>query len=169
MTKLYALNQTIFSFGGDAWIEDEQGQRVYEVDGKAFAIGRTLDLLDAGGTLLCTIHAPVITLRPTFEISRGGATIATIRKALLALLAPHFSIELADGGALEARGDFLQHEFAIERDGIEVIAASRAWISLHDTFGVRVDDAFDQPLALALVIAIEQMERSHSSGVMALG
>src|SRR5438552_12425815 len=138
MPKLYALHQTIFSFGGDAWIEDEHGNRAFEVDGKAFALGRTLDLLDPGGELLYTIHAPLVSLRPTFEISRHDATVATIRKALFALFAARFSIALADGGELEAKGDFLDHEFQVNRADEEVIGASRAWFSLHDTYGVRV-------------------------------
>jgi uncharacterized protein YxjI len=163
VATLFALHQSLFSFGGDAWIEDEHDNRVYEVDGKAFALGRTLDLLDAAGAVLLTIHAPILSLQPTFEISRGGEPIATIRKAMFTF-ASKFSIELADGGELEAAGDFLDREFRISRNGGEVVGASRAWFSLHDTFGVQVADGFDPPLALALVIAIEQMERQGHTG-----
>jgi uncharacterized protein YxjI len=86
MANLYALHQTLFSLGGDAWIEDEHGNRLFEVDGKAFALGRTLDLLDPSGTVLFTVHAPMVSLRPTFEISRDDETVATIRRALFTLL-----------------------------------------------------------------------------------
>ena len=163
MANLYALHQTLFSFGGDAWIEDEHGNRAFEVDGKAFALGRTLDLLDPGGTILFTVHAPIVSLRPTFEISRDDETVATIHKALFTLLGSRYSIELADGSELEATGDFLDHEFQVRRSDDEVIGASRAWFSLHDTYGVRVADGFDPALGLAIVISIEQMERGDSS------
>jgi uncharacterized protein YxjI len=161
MPNLYALHQTLFSFGGDAWIEDEHGNRAFEVDGKAFALGRTLDLLDLSGTVLFTIHAPLLSLQPTFEISRNDETVATIHKALFTFFASRFSIQLADGGELEATGDFLDHEFQVNRSDDQVIGASRAWFSLHDTYGVRVADGFDPALALAIVISIEQMERPH--------
>ena len=163
MANLYALHQTLFSLGGDAWIEDEHGNRAFEVDGKAFALGRTLDLLDPSGTVLFTVHAPIVSLRPTFEISRDDETLATIHKALFTLLGSRYSIELADGSELEATGDFLDHEFQVRRGDDEVIGASRAWFSLHDTYGVRVADGFDPALGLAIVISIEQMERGDSS------
>jgi uncharacterized protein YxjI len=165
MANLYALHQTLFSLGGDAWIEDEHGNRAFEVDGKAFALGRTLDLLDPSGTVLFTVHAPMVSLRPTFEISRDDETVATIHKALFTLLGSRYSIELADGSELEATGDFLDHEFQVRRGEDEVIGASRAWFSLHDTYGVRVADGFDPALGLAIVISIEQMERGDSSSL----
>lgn len=158
MPNLFALHQAIFSIGGDAWIEDDKANRVYQVDGKALAIGRTLDLLDANGSILYTIHQPVLTLRPTFEITRGETPVAKIQKALFTLFGDRFAITLADGGGLEAEGDFLDHEFRVLRGESEVIAASRSWFSLHDTYGVRVADGFDDALALAIVISIEQME-----------
>lgn len=158
MPNTYALHQALFSFSGDAWIEDDRGNRVFEVDGKAFTIGRTLDLLDPGGRLLYHLHQKVISLRPTFEISRDGAIVATLQKALLAFLGDRFTITMADGSGLEGKGNFLDHEFTISRGSEIVATASRAWFSMHDTYGVQVADDFDDPLALAIVIAIEQLE-----------
>jgi uncharacterized protein YxjI len=165
MPNLYALHQALFSLGGDAWIEDEHGNRAFEVDGKAFALGRTLDLLDPSGRVLFTVHAPIVSLRPRFEISHNDETVATIHKVLLTLFGSRFSIELADGSELEATGDFLDHEFQVRRGDDEVIGASRAWFSLHDTYGVRVADGFDPALGLAIVISIEQMEGRDSSSL----
>jgi uncharacterized protein YxjI len=164
MPNMYALHQTIFSIGGDAWIEDDAGNRAFEVDGKAFALGRTLDLLGPDGALLYTIRAPVFSLRPKFEISQDEITVARIEKALFTFLSSKFTIELLAGRMLQAEGDFLDHEYRVLEGETEVIGASRAWFSLHDTYGVRVADGFDDALALAIVIAIEQMERPRSAG-----
>jgi uncharacterized protein YxjI len=161
MPKLYALHQALFSFGGDAWIEDDAGNRAFEVDGKTFALGRTLDLLDPNGTLIYTLHQRVLSFRSTFDVTRDGTAVATIQKALLAFFGDRFAITLADGAALEASGDFLDHEFVVTRDGATVVEASRSWFSMHDTYGVKVADGFDDPLALAIVIAIEQLERQE--------
>jgi uncharacterized protein YxjI len=167
MPKLYALHQTLFSFSGDAWIEDDAGNRAFEVDGKAFTIGRTLDLRDPNGVLVYTLHQRVLSFRSTFDVTRGDVPVATIQKALLSFFGDRFAITLADGGELEASGDFLDHEFVVTRDGVTVVEASRSWFSLHDTYGVNVADDFDDPLALAIVIAIEQLERQEDRRVAA--
>jgi uncharacterized protein YxjI len=167
MPHLFALHQVLFSFGGDAWIEDGEGNRVFEVDGKAFALARTLDLLDPSGSVLYTLRAPVFSLRQKFEIRRGADVVASIQKAFFTFLGDRFSIELEGGETLQAEGDFLDHEYRVLRGDTEVIAASRSWFSLHDTYGVRVADQFDDALALAIVIAIEQMERQERDAALA--
>ena len=157
MPKLFALHQTLLSFTGDAWIEDDQGNRLYEVDGKV-ALSRTLDLLDQAGTILYTLQQPLMSLHRSFAISRGDRAVGNVEKELFTFLGDRFTISLTEGEALEGSGDFLDHEFRVTRGDTEVISASRAWFSMHDTYGVKVADGFDEPLALAIAIAIEQIE-----------
>jgi uncharacterized protein YxjI len=157
MPKLFALHQTLLSFTGDAWIDDDQGNRLYEVDGKV-ALSRTLDLLDQAGTVLYTLQQPLMSLHRSFAISRGDQPVGNVAKELFTFLGDRFTISLTDGEPLEGSGDFLDHEFRVTRGDTEVIAASRAWFTMHDTYGVRVADGFDEPLALAIAIAIEQIE-----------
>jgi len=56
-------------------------------------------------------------------------------------------------------GDLIDHEFRVMRDAAEVITASRSLVNIRDSYGVHVAPGFDVPLALAIVIALEQMER----------
>ena len=157
-TQEYVLNQKIMSFSGDSWIEDAEGNRAFEVDGKAFSLRRTLDLMDPAGRALYRISASLAHLHPTFEIKRDSELVATISKALLTFFGDRFTISLAAGGELEISGNFLGREFHVTQDGAEVIAASRAFLNLHDSYGVRVAPGFEPALALAIVIALEQME-----------
>lgn len=169
MPSRFKLQQVLLSLSGDAWIEDDAGNRVYEVDGKAFAIGRTLDLLDPGGTRLLTLHQRVLSFRATFEIKRDEVIVATVQKAILTLFGDRFSIERADGPALEAKGDFLDHEFVV-RDGDDaVVTATRSWFSMHDAYGVEVAEGFDDALGLAIVIAIGQLESAEHGADPAFG
>jgi uncharacterized protein YxjI len=154
----YVLNQELLSLGGDLWIEDDEGNRAFEVDGKALSLRRTLDLRDPAGTTLYQICQSLAHLRRTFEIKRGDQLVATIEEALVNLLGDHFTIRLASGDELTVKGDWINRDFHVTRAGSEVIVASRHLISLRDSYGVRVASGFEVPLALAIVVALEQME-----------
>lgn len=156
--RTFALNQSLFSLGGDLWIEDDAGNRAFEVDGKAFSLRRTLELRDPAGASLYTINRSLAHVRRTFEIKRDGTVVATIEEALLHLLGDRFTIESADGEDLAVAGDWINREFRVTQGGSDVIVASRSLLSLHGGYGVEVAPGFDIPFALAIVVALEQME-----------
>ena len=154
----YVLNQALFSLGGDLWIEDEAGNRVFAVEGKVLSLRRIHTLLDPAGNPLYQIGQSLAHVRRTFEIKRGDEVVATIQQALLALLGAHFTITMADGTALSVTGDFINREFHVSHDGTEVIFASRRLLAIRDSYGVQIAADFEVPLGLAIVVALEQME-----------
>lgn len=156
--RTFALNQSLFSIGGDLWIEDEAGNHVFEVDGKAFSLRRTLELRDTTGTTLYTVNRSLAHVRRTFEIKRDGTVVATIEEGLLHLLGDRFAIHVADGSDLAVVGDWINREFRVRQGGADVILASRSLLSVHGGYGVEVAPGFDVPFAIAIVVALEQME-----------
>ncbi len=46
----YQMRQKMVSIGDDFWIENEHGQKVYKIDGKALRVRQTLIFEDAHGT-----------------------------------------------------------------------------------------------------------------------
>jgi uncharacterized protein YxjI len=156
--QTFVLNQKLMSFSGDLWIEDAQGNRAFEVDGKAFALRRTLQLLDPSGTPLYQIGQSLAHVHRTFEIKRGDTVVASIQEALFHLLGDRFTITLTTGGELSVNGDFINREFKISQNGADVIVASRKLLSVRDSYSVQVSAGFESALALAIVIALEQME-----------
>ena len=52
----YLVQERIFSFTADFWIEDEDGNRVFFVDGKALSLRETFELRDASGQLRALIR-----------------------------------------------------------------------------------------------------------------
>jgi uncharacterized protein YxjI len=160
----YVLNQALVSLGGDLWIEDETGNRVFEVNGKVLALRRTLELLDPAGNVLYGINQSLAHVRRTFEVKRDDVVVATIEQALVHLFGDRFTIRLASGEELAVLGDWIDREFHVSRGGADVIVASRSLLSLHGSYGVRVADGFEVPLGLALVVALEQMELEERRG-----
>ena len=84
--------------------------------------------------------------------------VATIQKALLNVLGDHFTVNLANGDQLSVTGDWISREFHVTRSGSDVIFASRRLLAIRDCYGVQIAPGFETPLALAIVIALEQME-----------
>ena len=156
--QTYVLNQKLMSISGDLWIDDASGAHAFEVDGKAFALRRTLVLQDPAGNPLYEINQSLAHLHHPFEIKRDEAVVATVQKAFLNVLGDHFTVNMANGEQLAVTGDWISREFHVTRAGSDVIFASRRLLAIRDCYGVQIAPGFDTPLALAIVIALEQME-----------
>jgi uncharacterized protein YxjI len=91
------------------------------------------------------------------EIEHDGDTVATIKKALITPLRDRFSIDLEQGGELNAKGNIVEHEFEIERDGDKVAEISKRWFRVRDTYGVEIAPGQDDALILAATVCIDEM------------
>ena len=155
----YRMREKLFAIGDDFWIETEDGQRVFKVDGKALRVRETFILKSADGDDLYKIQEKKLHVRDTMEIERDGETVATIKKALITPLRDRFSIDIEGGGELSAKGNIVDHEYAIERDGEKVAEVSKRWFRIRDTYGIEVAPQQDDALILAATVCIDEMAR----------
>src|SRR5436309_806192 len=121
----YQMREKVFSIGDDFWIEAEGGQREFKVNGKALRIRETFILENPSGEELFKIQEKKLSIRDTMKIERDGDTVATVKKALITPLRDRFAIELEEGGELSAKGNIVDHEYEIERDGTKVAEVSK--------------------------------------------
>jgi uncharacterized protein YxjI len=156
----YRMREKMFSIGDDFWIENDDGEKVFKVDGKALRIRETFVLEDASGAELYTIQEKKLSIRDKMELERGGTTVATIKKALVSPLRDRFSIEVEHGDDLEAKGNIVDHEYKIERDGDMVAEVSKRWFRVRDTYGIQIAPDEDDALILAANVCIDQMARA---------
>ena len=155
----YQMREKLFSVGDDFWIETESGERVFKVNGKALRIRSTFILESPTGEELFKIQEKKLHIRDTMEVERDGQTVATVKKALITPLRDRFAIELADGAELSAKGNIVDHEYQIERDGHKVAAVSKRWFRVRDTYGIEVAQGEDDALVLAATVCIDEMSR----------
>jgi uncharacterized protein YxjI len=153
----YQMRENMFAIGDDYWIETDAGQRAFKVDGKALRIRKTLVLETPEGDQVFTIHKKMLSIRDTMEIEREDGTVATVSKALITLLRERFSIDVEDGEDMEAKGNIVDHEYEIERDGDLVAQVSKSWFRMRDTYGIEIAGAQDDALILAVTVCIDQM------------
>jgi uncharacterized protein YxjI len=154
----YTMREKMFSIGDDFWIERD-GERAFKVDGKALRIRDTFVLEAPSGEELYTIQERKLSVRDKMAIEHGGQPVATIKKALISPLRERYSIEVANGENMEAKGNIVDHEFEIRRDGDKVAEISKRWFRVRDTYGVEVAPGQDDALILACTVCIDQMGR----------
>jgi uncharacterized protein YxjI len=153
----YRMREKLFAIGDDFWIENEDDERVFKVDGKALRIRETLVLEDASGNEIYTVQEKKLHIRDTMEIERDGHTVATVKKALITPLRDRFSIEVEDGEDMEAKGNIVDHEYRIERAGDKVAEVSKRWFRIRETYGIEIAPGQEDALILAVTVCIDQM------------
>jgi uncharacterized protein YxjI len=153
------MREKLFAIGDDYWIETEDGERAFKVNGKAMRIRETFILESPQGDELFKIQERKLTVRDTMKIEQGDTTVATIKKALVSPLRDRYSIDVEDGEDLSAKGNIVDHEYKIERDGKTVAEVSKRWLRVRDTYGIEVAPGENDALILAVTVCIDEMGR----------
>ena len=151
------MREKLLAIGDDFWIEDDDGDKVFKVNGKAARLRETFILEDTQGNELSKIQEKKLTVRDKMTIECGDAR-ATVRKRLLGIR-DHYIIEVDGGEDLKAHGNIVDHEYEIERDGDTVATVSKKWFRVRDTYGVQLAEDQDVPLILAITVCVDAMSR----------
>jgi uncharacterized protein YxjI len=152
---MYVIRERLFAFGDDFDVLDEHGTKIYHVDGKVLSVRNRVVIEDPAGQEVASVHRQMVALRPTYEIRIGGEKAAEVRKNLFTPFREKFTIDVPGPDDLEMKGDLLDHEYVIERDGTEVAAVSKRWLSIRDTYAVRVAAGIDPLLIIGSVLALD--------------
>ena len=152
----FQMRQKMLAIGDDFWIETEDGQRAFHVDGKALRIRQTFVLKDAAGNEVAKLQERKLTVRDKMEIERDGHSLATVRKRLIGIR-DRFIVDLEGGGEMLAKGNLVDHEYEIERDGDTVAEVSKKWFRVRDTYGVEIAPGEDNALVLAITVCIDEL------------
>ena len=148
----------MLSIGDDYIIENDQGERVYKLDGKALRIRKTVLFQDMDGRELCKIQQRMLHIRDSMEIEGpDGNRIAMVHKAMITPLRERWIVNLEDGPDLHTEGNIVNHEYRIHRDGKQVAEVSKRWFRVRDSYGVEIAPEEDDVLILATTAVIDTM------------
>jgi uncharacterized protein YxjI len=151
----YQMREKLASIGDDSWIEDDAGNKVYKVDGKAFRMRDTFVLEDLAGAEVARIQERKLHVRDTMAIERDGTKIAVVHKRLVGIR-HRLKVDL-DGGGWTIKGNFVDHEYEIKGDHGTVAEISKKWFRVRDTYGVDIAPDHDDALVLAVTVAVESL------------
>jgi uncharacterized protein YxjI len=152
----YQMREKLASIGDDSWIEDEHGNKVYKVDGKAMRLRDTFILKDRAGAEVAKIQERKLHIRDTMAIERDGKKIAEVHKRLVGFR-DHLKVDLEGGGELKIKGNLTDHEYEIKGDHGKVAQISKKWFRVRDTYGVEIAQEQDDALLLAITVAVESL------------
>jgi uncharacterized protein YxjI len=152
------MREDLISIGDDFWIENENGQRVFRVDGKVLRISKTYVFLDMAGNTLCRIKEQLLTIRDKMEIEDAeGRQMAVVMKALISPLRDRWMVKVANGPDLDVQGDIFDHEYDVKQGHHKIAEVSKKWFRLTDTYGVEVAEGQNDILILAIAVAMDAM------------
>lgn len=150
----YRLVEKLVSFGDDFYIQNDMGERVFKVDGKALRIRDTLYFRDMDGNEVCKIQQRVVRIRDSMQIEGpDGRQMAMVHKAMITPLRDRFAVKVGHGPDLEVQGNILAHEYRIGN----VATVSKRWFRLRDSYGVEIAPGQDDIVILAATVCIDQM------------
>jgi len=154
----YQMRQRMISIGDDYTIENDRGERVFKLDGKALRVRKTIRFEDMDGQELVKIQERMLRVRDSMEMEGpDGNRIAMVHKAMITPLRERWVIDVEGGQDLHAQGNFVDHEYTIERDGEKVAEVSKRWFRVRDTYGVEVAPGENDILILAGTAVIDTM------------
>ena len=152
----YQMREKLASIGDDSWIEDDGGNKVFKVNGKAMRIRDTFLLEDAQGNEVAKIQERKLHVRDTMAIERGGKKIATVHHRLVGLPRPPQGRDRGrprHEGAREPRGPRVRDRGRARK----VAEISKKWFRVRDTYGVEIEADQDVPMILAITVAVEDL------------
>jgi uncharacterized protein YxjI len=151
----YRMKERAFDIGEDYWVEDDDGRRVFKVDGKVMRIRKTFVLKDADGNDVATIREKMVSVRDKMTVDLGGRS-AVVGKALIGIR-ERYQVKVDGGPDMKAKGNFIDHEYEIEVDGDRVATISKKWFRVRDTYGIEVAEGADVPLVIAVAVCIDEL------------
>jgi uncharacterized protein YxjI len=163
MSTRYKIRQKLISIGDDFWIENQEGRKVFKVDGKALRLRKTLIFEDMNGNKLCQIQERLLPIKETMAIDGpDGEQMALVKKALIAPLRDKWDVKVKNGPDLDVQGDILDHEYSIKQGWNKIAEVSKKWFRLTDTYGVEIDSGQNDILILAVAVAIDMMAHDEN-------
>ena len=99
------------------------------------------------------IQQKVLALLPRYFITCDGMEEMEL-KGHLNIIHPHYTLETPDGD-WEVRGDFLHHEYTIQKGEETIATVARKWFSFGDSYALDVAEDKNVVPALCVMVALD--------------
>jgi uncharacterized protein YxjI len=155
--QTYKMRDKIASIGDDFWIENQEGRKVFKVDGKMLRARDILRFEDAQGHTLVDMASKLVQVRDTVKLDRTGGKDAVIKKDVINIVADSMVMKVDGGAEYQIKGNLLDHEYEFYEGRDKVAEVSKKWFRVADTYGIQVAPGQDDILMIAATVAVDQL------------
>ena len=153
------LKKKILSMREHYDLEDRNGTKLGEADGNLFQFPAKFVLIDNIGSELMHLQGKVLSLRNQFTFyDNAGKELGTIKKKLAKLIGEEFWVEKDGVEFMRIYGNFSEHDYQFQANGVQVASVHKKWFSVRDQLGVSITGEVDHRVVIGAVIVIEHIE-----------
>jgi uncharacterized protein YxjI len=105
------------------------------------------------------VRGKVLSLRNEFTFhDNAGAELGTIKKKIVKLIGQEYWIEKDGREFMRIYGNFTEHDYRMEINGVQVASVHKKWVSVRDQLGISITGDVDHRVVIGAVIVIEHVE-----------
>ena len=154
----YQMRQKLVAIGDDFFIENDQGQKAFEIENLIRNSRYFLSVLIKQGNELCKIQERKVRFEVCSRgVGPGGERLAMVKKALITPVRDRWTVKIGGGPDLDVQGNILDHEYRIGEGRHKVGEVSKKWFRVRDSYGVEVAEGQNDALILAVTVAVDMM------------
>lgn len=158
-TNDIVLKKKILSVHEHYDLENVTGTKLGEADGNLFQLPAKFAVIDTNGSQLMRLEGKVLSFRKQFTIyDNSGMELGTIKKKIAKLIGEEYWVEKNGAEFMRIYGNFTEHDYQIQVNGVQVASVHKKWVSMRDQLGVSITGEVDHRVIIGAVIAIEHLE-----------
>jgi uncharacterized protein YxjI len=160
--KDIVLKKKILSIREHYDLENATGTKLGEADGNLFQFPAKFVVIGTTGSELMHIEGKLFSLRRQFTFyDNTGKELGTIKKKIVKLIGEEYWVERNGVEFMRIYGNFTEHDYQMQVNGIQVASTHKKWVSVRDQFEISITGEIDNRVVLGAVIVIEHIEVSE--------
>ena len=157
--KDFVIKKKIMSVREHYDIEDLTGSKLGEAEGNLFQLPAKFNVVDNNGSGLMFMEGKVLSFRDQFNFyDNNMVELGTIKKKIAKLIGEEYWVEKNGIEFMRIYGDFTEHDYKMEIQGVPVAYVHKKWTTVRDTLGLSIEGEVDYRIAIGAVIVIEHVE-----------
>jgi uncharacterized protein YxjI len=153
------LKKKILSVREHYDFEDLNGNKLGEANANLFQVPPKFDVIDINGSELMHLEGKIISIRSQFTFYDNSLTeLGTIRRKIAKVFGEEFWVEKDGVEFMRIYGNFTEHDYQMEVNGIQVASVHRKWLTVRDQLEISITGDVDHRVVLGAVIVIEHVE-----------